>query len=128
MSDFAQRGKGVLRSTIGAHPVTAALVLGALVLLVLILAYALVHYKAACGPAAQNKRGHFASAAARTPHNRRWDPAAEAEAQALASMGNLGRAPQGERNLQGAIDAATDATTAFTDEHLTQLMHNGRIE
>jgi hypothetical protein len=56
-----------------------------------------------------------------------WDPAATAEAQALATVGSLQHDSYGERSLMGAVDLAFDATTAagLSDAQLQNLMHQG---
>jgi hypothetical protein len=54
-----------------------------------------------------------------------WDPAASAEAQALATVGSLQHDSYGERRLQGAINAAYDSNIGLTDAQLQELMHQG---
>jgi hypothetical protein len=56
---------------------------------------------------------------------RGWDPAASAEAQALATTGALQHDSYGEGNLQGAIDGAYDSGVGLNDDQLVQLMHQG---
>jgi len=56
---------------------------------------------------------------------RGWDPAASAEAQALATTGSLLHDSYGEGKLQGAVDGAFDTNVSLNDEQLTQLMHSG---
>jgi hypothetical protein len=54
-----------------------------------------------------------------------WDPAATAEAEALATVGSLEQDGYGEASLQKAIALAYDGTAGFTDTQLSALMHNG---
>ena len=58
---------------------------------------------------------------------RGWDPAASAEAQALATTGALPHDSYAEAKLQGAVDGAfdTNSGSGLNDEQLTQLMHQG---
>ena len=53
-----------------------------------------------------------------------WDPAATAEAQALATVGSFQHDSYGDRALQGAINKAYDVD-GLTDEQLAQMMHQG---
>ena len=110
--------KNPLISGIAQHATTAAAVMGVLLLIVLILAYTLVHYKSeskagfeglATGPSAFRLTVPACKAA--------WDPAASAEAEALATVGALQHDSYGEQSLQSAID--------LNDDHLAQLMHQG---
>jgi hypothetical protein len=54
-----------------------------------------------------------------------WDPAATAEAEALATVGSLQHESYGERRLQRAISAAYDSNVGLSDEQLSNLMHQG---
>jgi hypothetical protein len=54
-----------------------------------------------------------------------WDPSATAEAQALATLGSLPHDSNGERSLQGAVNAAFDCDSGLSDNQLRDLMHNG---
>jgi cbb3-type cytochrome oxidase subunit 3 len=54
-----------------------------------------------------------------------WDPAASAEAEALATVGSLQHEPYGERRLSRAVNAAYDASLGLSDEQLASLMHQG---
>ena len=54
-----------------------------------------------------------------------WDPAATAEAQALATVGSFQHNSWGERKLQSAIDAAYDSNVGLTDDQLAQAMAGG---
>jgi len=56
---------------------------------------------------------------------RGWDPAATAEAQALATVGSLQHDSYGEKKLQGAINAAYDGNVGLSDDQLATLMHQG---
>lgn len=56
---------------------------------------------------------------------RGWDPAASAEAEALATVGALQHESYGEGRLQGAIDAAYDSSHGLSDDQLAALMHQG---
>jgi hypothetical protein len=51
-----------------------------------------------------------------------WDPAATAEAQALATVGSF---QHGECKLQNAINAAYDSNVGLTDDQLAQVMAGG---
>jgi hypothetical protein len=53
-----------------------------------------------------------------------WDPAASAEAQALATIGSLKHSPHATRRLQGSVDAAFDCS-GMSDCELSQVMHQG---
>jgi hypothetical protein len=119
---------GATPSPGGRHPTTAAIFAGVLVLLVLAIGFALVRYRGAA-------RSSFEGLAAARPCpegyalradgasqycvperyapdlsacKAEWDPAAAAEAQALATVGAFQHDDYGERALQGAIDAAYD--------------------
>ena len=54
-----------------------------------------------------------------------WDPAATAEAQALATVGSFQHDAYGERKLQNAINAAYDSNVGLTDDQLAQVMAGG---
>jgi hypothetical protein len=54
-----------------------------------------------------------------------WDPAAMAEAQALATVGSFQQDNYGERALQSAINVAYDSNTGLSDVQLQELMHQG---
>ncbi len=54
-----------------------------------------------------------------------WDPAASAEAQALATVGSLQHDSYGERRLQTAVDGAYDSNVGLSDRDLEALMHQG---
>jgi hypothetical protein len=54
-----------------------------------------------------------------------WDPAATAEAQALATVGSFQHDSYGERKLQNAINAAFDSNVGLTDDQLAQVMAGG---
>jgi hypothetical protein len=54
-----------------------------------------------------------------------WDPAASAEAEALATIGSLQHDSYGEPRLQNAINAAYDSSVGLSDEQLSTLMHQG---
>jgi hypothetical protein len=54
-----------------------------------------------------------------------WDPAATAEAQALATVGSFQHDGYGERKLQNAINAAYDSNVGITDDQLAQVMAGG---
>jgi hypothetical protein len=57
--------------------------------------------------------------------HRGWDPAASAEAEALATVGSLQHDSYGEGKLQRAINAAYDANTDLSDSQLEAVMHQG---
>ena len=59
------------------------------------------------------------------PCGRGWDPAASAEAEALATVGALQHESYGEGRLQGAVDAAFDSSHGLSDDQLATLMHQG---
>jgi hypothetical protein len=100
------------QSSIGHYPGTAAIILAVLVVLVLILSFTLSHYKSKC-------KGGFAAC------GRGWDPAASAEAEALATVGSLQHESYGEKKLQGAINAAYDSNVGLSDDQLASLMLHG---
>ena len=54
-----------------------------------------------------------------------WSPAASVEATALATVGGIKHAPQADRKLQRAVNAAYDTTDGLSDEQLERLMHQG---
>ncbi|MES2339219.1 MAG: hypothetical protein V4537_14090 [Pseudomonadota bacterium] len=198
-------GKNWLRSTVGAHPVTAGVLIGVLVVIVLALSVAVYHYKNAAAPpksgfmtqfpfmgnlsnwqlgsgdagwggslqrettpaqaqlyhagwrpvglersicnsgreglavAPMYSSQHTVSDAANAgigpgcgagcgpsiACRPGWDPSATAEAQALATLGSLPHDPNGERSLQGAVNAAFDCDSGLSDNQLRDLMHNG---
>jgi len=181
--DFAQsyaqaqgHGKSFIKSTIGQHPTTAAIILSVLVVLVLVLAFVAVHFKnkmksgfeglatgpSACPagmtavtytyPAHQAQDGYSpdgtpryktvpggtstecVSAGSRADLGDdsglpsacgQWDPAASAEAQALATVGSLQHDSHGERKLQSAINVAYDGNVGISNAELQELMHQG---
>lgn len=114
--------------TICAHPGATAAVMGVLLILIIVLVFAVAHYKAAA-----SKDTFAAGAAAPFPQvgpaqlcGRGWDPAASAEAQALATAGGLPHRGYAEPALRVAIDGAFDTkSSSLNDEQLTALMHNG---
>jgi hypothetical protein len=149
-------GKNFIRSTVGQHPGTTAVVIAILVFLILVLAYYLVHYKSkcaaksgfdcgapsscagACGPGETSLvqancdgsttswcRNTDALPGPPTVCGACWDPAATAEAEALATVGSLQHESYGERRLQRAINAAYDSNVGLSDEQLSNLMHQG---
>lgn len=213
-------GKAFLKSTIGAHPLASALVMGSLVVLVIILGFAVVHYKSKCGKSGfhvyspgnldtgnnsplwqfgsmdagnwgpvhrdatpwnvaiyhpgwrtgnyrlasesgASKEGMMGGSPSAPAGNMcapgetpvqyanadgsvmtycrnsnalpgpptvcgtGWDPAASAEAEALATVGALPHDSYGERRLQRAVNAAYDANIGLSDDQLNALMHQG---
>jgi hypothetical protein len=72
------------------------------------------------GPSVINDPTAILSACGQT-----WDPAATAEAQALATVGSYGHSGYGERKLQSAVDAAYDSNVGLTDDQLAQAMAGG---
>ena len=54
-----------------------------------------------------------------------WDPAATAEAEALATVGALQHQAFAEKKLQRGINAAYDSNTGLSDTQLETLMHQG---
>jgi hypothetical protein len=54
-----------------------------------------------------------------------WDPAANVEVQALASVGGFAPESRAEGRLQGAAEAALDTNAALSDETLERVMHQG---
>ena len=156
----------------------SAVGLAILVLIVIILAFYLVHYKGLCAKSgfeglqsgagskaygsgskskAHKSKAHFAAVASPcgpgetavtyqdpdgggmltycrsnnalpgppTVCGRGWNPAATAEAQALATVGALQHDSYGERKLQKAINAAFDSDLGLSDDQLATLMHQG---
>jgi hypothetical protein len=56
-----------------------------------------------------------------------WDPAASAEAEALATVGSLQHDSYGEGKLQRAINAAYDSSAGLSDAQLEDLMHTSSL-
>jgi hypothetical protein len=114
-------------AVIRSHPGYFAAVIGVLLLLIVVLAYAMAHYKALV----KKKDGFtspFPQVGPAQVCGRGWDPAASAEAQALATVGALPHDGYAESKLQGAVDGAFDTSpgpSTLNDEQLTALMHNG---
>ncbi len=54
-----------------------------------------------------------------------WDPAAAAEAQALATAGSFQHDNYGERSLQHAINAAYDRNVPLNEVQLNEFLHQG---
>jgi hypothetical protein len=191
LAEAKGHGKAFLQSTIGAHPMATAVVIAVLVLLVLVLGYWVMHYRAELSKAGgfrvgiapynnlningnnpmwylgsmdagnwgpmhrdataynvaayepswrgdamrgQQRReglhngsggGVFPQVGPAVPCARGWDPAASAEAQALATVGALPHDGYAESKLQGAVDGAFDSGASLNDEQLTALMHSG---
>lgn len=199
LAEAKGHGKAFLQSTIGSHPMATAIVIAVLILLVLVLGWYVMYYRAKIAKAhgfrvgiapynnlningnnpmwylgsmdagnwgpvhreatdynvaawepswrgdAQRGRarregleageaasGPSSQSAAPFPQvgpaqvcNRGWDPAASAEAQALATVGSLPHDSVAEPALQGAIDGAFDTGAGLNDEQLSALMHNG---
>jgi hypothetical protein len=144
-------GKGMLQKTIGNHPTAVAGAIGVMIVVVIILSYFVVHYKskssaasvaakegleagvalannanaAAAAASAQGSATVFPQVGPASPCARGWDPAASAEAQALATTGALQHDSYGEGNLQGAIDGAYDSGAGLSDDQLATLVQNG---
>jgi len=119
-----------LHKTVGTHPVATAGFIAVLIVLVVILTFVMLHYK---GKVDGDKSG-FAAGAMVSPFpavgpvqacGRGWDPAASAEAQALATTGSLLHDSYGEGKLQGAVDGAFDTSASLNDEQLSALMREG---
>jgi hypothetical protein len=212
MREAKGHGKAFLQSTIGQHPVGAGIVMAALIVLVLILGFFVVHYKDKCKPTGEGfitpmnnlvtgsnnpiwqlgsmdagnwgpihreatatnvaawnpgwRTGAYRRASREGMHvgggspcgpgevpvtytegdgttvtycrsmsampgppsvcGASWDPAAQAEAEALATVGGLQPdAVYGERRLQRAIGGAFDSSLGLSDDQLTTLMHQG---
>ena len=138
--DNPPSGKSYMQSTIGSHPGSAAIVVAVLVVLILVLSYALVHYKGKCkkgfeglatdgaaagGSADSGAPAPFPQVGPRAACGVGWDPAASAEAQALASAGSLQHDSYGEGGLQTAIDGAYDSSAGLDDAQLSALMQDG---
>jgi hypothetical protein len=157
-TSFAMPGESALKATIGRHPGASAAILAVLVVVILILAYTLAHYKAMCPKVPSEGMTSGARVAAygpcglgetpvsyQTPDGANvtfcrstsappvppqvcgvgWDPAASAEAEALATIGSLQHDSYGEPRLQNAINAAYDSSVGLSDEQLSTLMHQG---
>ena len=75
--------------------------------------------------AAPEQQSPFPQVGPRAYCGRGWDPAASAEAQALATVGSLQHDSYGEGSLQTAIDGAYDSTVGLDDDQLSTLMHQG---
>jgi len=192
MSEAKGHGKAFIQSTVGQHPVATFVVMAALVLLIIVLAFYVNKYKAVAekgnfgvrsthnlntggnnplwwhgsgdagwgGPV--HREATEIHAAAYMPHLRKgpqvehshmhqarrrreglatgpdmgddfglpsacgqWDPAASAEAQALATVGSLQHDSHGERKLQSAINVAYDGNVGISNAELQELMHQG---
>jgi len=54
-----------------------------------------------------------------------WDPAAAAEAEALAAVGSYQHDHYGERSLQHAINAAYDRNVPLNEVQLNEFLHQG---
>jgi len=54
-----------------------------------------------------------------------WDPAARAEAQALATVGSYQHDHYGEKSLQHAINAAYDRNVPLNEVQLNEFLHQG---
>ena len=54
-----------------------------------------------------------------------WNPAASAEAQALATVGSFQHDHYGEKNLQHAINAAYDRNVPLNEVQLNEFLHQG---
>jgi len=54
-----------------------------------------------------------------------WDPAAAAEAEALATVGSYQHDHYGERSLQHAINAAYDRNVPLNEVQLNEFLHQG---
>jgi hypothetical protein len=153
---YLTASRGYLKKTIGQHPTTTAAIMAVLVVVVLILAYSLVHFKskcakggseglavggkaaAACAPGEtavtyQNPDGSIVTYCRATDSmpgpatvcKAGWDPAASAEAEALATVGSLQHDSYGEGKLQRAINAAYDSSAGMSDAQLEAVMHQG---
>jgi hypothetical protein len=147
-------GHDFLQTTIGQHPAITAAIMAALVIIAMVLVYALVQYRGcahgaegmAAGPPTnpcpmgttpvnyQNpdgsmmtwcKPGSALPGPATVCTGSTWDPAAEAEAQALGTVGSFQHDSYGEAKLQHAINEAYDANVGLSDEQLATLMQQG---
>ncbi len=145
---------GGLQAMIQRNVGRVALIMGALVALVIVLSFAVAHYKGktvdhfgasggcgsgACSPGETAVTYEDPDCGAKMTYcrvtdalpgpptvcGRGWDPAASAEAQALATVGSLAHGSYGERRLMGAVDGAFDSNLGLSDEQLSCLMHQG---
>jgi hypothetical protein len=152
--DSSQKPSGYsafLHRSIGRHPGTTAIILAVLVIIVLILAVMVTRAKARCSKSGFEGLVSSPCGPGETPVTYRnpdgttmtycrssdvlpgpptvcgvgWDPAASAEAQALATVGSLQHDSYGERRLQRAVDGAFDANAGLSDRDLEALMHQG---
>lgn len=129
-----------------AHPQRAAIAMGVLVILTIVLVIHSARWKAKLDQCRElprmmrmahrrrpRRREGFAStaAAAGTPFDwttpvcdASWDPAAVAESQALAEMGSLAIDHYGEKNIQTAAGGTYDQK-GLSNSQLIQLMQRG---
>ncbi len=145
----------LLHRSIGKHPGATAIVMAAIVVIIVVLSVMLSRAKARCPKSmAEGYASGSATSPCgpgETPVTYRnpdgttltycrssdvlpgpptvcgvgWDPAASAEAQALATVGSLQHDSYGERRLQRAVDGAFDSNVGLSDRDLEALMHQG---
>ena len=145
---------GYPRRAVAKHPGAAAVLMAVLVLLIVVLSFMIAHTRKTCsksGFEGMAGRGGAPCGPGETPVTYRnpdgttmtycrssdvlpgpptvcgvgWDPAASAEAQALATVGSLPHEAYGERRLQRSIDGAFDSNVGLSDRDLEALMHQG---
>jgi len=121
-------------ATMKEYPGTVAIGFAILVVLIVV---AVAHLRGGGGAtthlrpqAAAPARGPGAAATGQTAAGppgapRGWDPAASAEAEALAIVGGLPHRGYAEGRLGEAVGSAYDSSLGLSDEQLAGLMHQG---
>jgi hypothetical protein len=142
---------GLLRSSIGKHPGATAIAMAVLLVLIVVLSVMVGGARAKCSKSGFEGMASSPCGPGETPVTYKnpdgttltycrssdvlpgpptvcgvgWDPAASAEAQALATVGSLQHDSYGERRLQRAVDGAFDSNVGLSDRDLEALMHQG---
>ncbi len=139
VSDASAKVNDYTSRTVGKHPMTSALLIAGLVLLLILVIYYREKYRKAAGKSGFNGSNIGATATTAsghkypgfdlgpflTPCTGQWDPAASAEAEALATAGGLPQENYAACRLQKAVDTAYDTGYGLTDDQLSVLMHDG---
>jgi hypothetical protein len=108
-----------LSDTISNHQNLAAALIAVLVLVIIVLGYFVMHYRKL------DKAGFEGLEAAPSLCGANWDPAAAAEAQALATAGSYDHDSYGEAGLQKAIDGAYSQKSGIPTNQVLNLMQQG---
>lgn len=127
---FAPSG---LKRMVGRNPVRVGAALAALSMLLLVLIIWLVvlgNKHAACQSGKNGFHVHHGRVYSDNPSNTGtcsagWDPAATAEAQALAQASSLQHDSHGERRLQRSINATYDTSAGLAGPQLAYAAHVG---